>query len=127
MSFGQPLIMRYLIEMQLKLFPPSMAPEEGLAFGEQAVVPTLDALMAMEKAGIVLAGGPVAGSIALAFIVDVDSQAALDRIFGDLPIWPRMETTVRPLTTFAARKASVEGMVARVRRAVAGASTSQNA
>ena len=107
--------MRYLIEMRLKHFPPSMALEEGIAFVEQGIAPTLDAMMAMEQQGTVIAGGPVAGSIALAFIADVDSQAALDGIFAALPIWPRMETTVSPLTTFAARKASVQQLVARLR------------
>jgi muconolactone delta-isomerase len=107
--------MRYLIDMRLRHFPSTMAREEGIAFVEEGIAPTLDALMAMEQQGTVVAGGPVSGSIALAFIVDVDSQAALDGVFAALPIWPRMETSVRPLTTFAARKASVQQMVARLR------------
>jgi len=107
--------MRFLIEMHLKHYPSSMAPEESLAFVEQSVVPSLERLEALERHGTIVAGGPIAGSIALAFIVEADSQAALDRIFPELPIWARMETTVRPLTTFGARKASVLPIAERLR------------
>jgi muconolactone delta-isomerase len=107
--------MRFLIEMRLKHFPPSMSPEDGLALIEEAILPTLESLQALEQRGTVVAGGPIAGSIALGLIVEADSQAALDGVFAQLPIWPRMETLVRPLTTFSARKASVLSMAERLR------------
>jgi muconolactone delta-isomerase len=39
------------------------------------------------------------GAIALSLIVSVESVQELDDLITGLPVWPRMETTVTPLST----------------------------
>ena len=53
------------------------------------------------------AGGPVSGAVALALIVNAESAHELDDLITSLPVWPRMETEVTPLTTFDARRQSL--------------------
>ena len=47
--------------------------------------------------------GPISGTIAIAVIVEAASPLELDGIFENLPVWPLMETSVTPLTTFEDR------------------------
>jgi hypothetical protein len=62
-----------------------------------------------------VAGGPVSGTMALAFLVRVDSVQALDDIVESLPIWPRMDTTVSILTTFDGRISAVSSRLERIK------------
>ena len=55
-----------------------------------------------------LAGGPVSGSIQLAIVLEVESAQELDELIESLPLWPLMETTVIPLTTFEGRIQAVQ-------------------
>jgi hypothetical protein len=48
-------------------------------------------------------GWPMSGTIGIAMIVEAASALELDELIENLPIWPRMETTVMPLTTFDGR------------------------
>ena len=41
--------------------------------------------------------------LGIAMIVEAASPLELDGIFEDLPVWPLMETSVTPLTTFEDR------------------------
>ena len=55
----------------------------------------------------IAAGGPVSGAVALALIVNAESAQELDDLITSLPVWPRMETEVTPLTTFDDRRQSL--------------------
>jgi muconolactone delta-isomerase len=56
----------------------------------------------------ILAGGPLSGTIGLALVVKAESAKDLDDLVTSLPVWPRMETTITPLTTFDDRALSIE-------------------
>jgi len=97
----------YLVE--LKATPPGATATvaDGIAFIEHSVLPTLAVCQRLQTAGTVVAGGPVPGAVALSFIVRVASAQELDELVASLPLWPRAQTTVTPLTTFAGREAAV--------------------
>lgn len=46
----------------------------------------------------------MSGAVALVIIVAAESAQELDDLITSLPVWPRMETEVTPLTTFDARR-----------------------
>jgi muconolactone delta-isomerase len=95
---------QYLVQLRLSSSARPMRPDEGTAFIEQLIFPTLDQCKKLQAEGKILAGGPVSGAVALALIVAAESTLELDDLITSLPVWPRMETEVIPLTTFDARR-----------------------
>lgn len=93
--------MNYLVQMKLADRPTT--PQEGINFIEQVILPTLELLKKLEADQKIVAGGPVSGAIALSLIVDAESSQELDNLISSLPVWPQMETTVTPLSTFDVR------------------------
>jgi muconolactone delta-isomerase len=49
----------------------------------------------------------MSGAIGLALVVEADSARELDEVITGLPVWPRMETEVTPLSTFEDRALSI--------------------
>jgi muconolactone delta-isomerase len=47
-------------------------------------------------------------AIGLALVVKADSAKELDDLVTSLPVWPRMETAITPLTTFEDRVLSIQ-------------------
>jgi muconolactone delta-isomerase len=92
--------MQYLVQLRLASSSRPTTPQEGVAFIEQLIFPTLELCKKLQDEKKILAGGPVGGAVALALIVSVESAQELDDLVTSLPIWPRMETEVTPLTTF---------------------------
>ena len=99
--------MQYLVELRLARSSRVMSPGEGIAFIEELVFPTLEQCTKLLEQGRILAGGPMSGAVALALIVTAESAQELDDLITKLPLWPRMETQVIPLTTFEGRKQSL--------------------
>ena len=99
--------MQYLVQMKLADSSRSRSPEEGLSFIEQYVLPTLELCRKLQDERKIVAGGSVSGAIALAMVMRAESIQELDELIESLPIWPRMETTVIPPTTFEGRMAAV--------------------
>lgn len=95
--------MEYLVDMRLADSGRSTTPAEGLTFLEQYILPTLDLCQTLATDNRILAGGPVSGAIGLAFIIRADTAREIDEIVAGLPVWPRMVTTVTPLTTWSER------------------------
>jgi len=93
--------MNYLVQMKLAARPAT--PQEGIVFIEQSILPTLELCKKLEAEKKIVAGGPVSGAIALALMVSAESTQEVDDLLTSLPAWPRMETTVTPLTTFGGR------------------------
>jgi len=93
----------------------SASPQEGMTFIQQLVIPTLDMCRKLEDEKIILAGGPLGGAIAVALVIRAESIQELDELLESLPLWPRMETTVTPLTSFEGRKTSVRKVLERLR------------
>ena len=66
---------------------------------EQLILPSLEACETLLEAKKIRAGGPAVGAIRRIFIVSTDSAQERDELVSSLPIWPRMATTMVPLTT----------------------------
>ncbi|HEX2714361.1 MAG TPA: muconolactone Delta-isomerase family protein [Candidatus Acidoferrales bacterium] len=107
--------MQYLVEMKLADSGRSRSPEEGLSFIEQFVLPTLEVCKKLQDEKKILAGGPVSGAIALTMVMRAESIQELDELIESLPIWPRMETTVIPLTSFEGRMVAVRQILERLK------------
>ncbi len=100
--------MQYLVQMKLANSSRASTPEEGIAFIEQYIFPTLELCKKLEKEKKILAGGPTSGAVALVLVVSADSSQELDELITNLPVWPRMETEVIPLTSFEGRKLTLQ-------------------
>ena len=85
-----------------------MTAEEGAVFFGEFIRPTLELCKRLEDEKKILAGGPISGTIGLALVVKADSAKELDDLVTSLPVWPRMETEVTPLTTFEDRALSIQ-------------------
>jgi len=94
--------MQYLVQMKLADSVRPRSPEEAIGFIEQYVFPTLDVCDKLLEEKKIAAGGPVGGAIALALVVRAESIQELE----SLTIWPLMQTTVIPLTSFEGRRAA---------------------
>lgn len=103
--------MRYLVQMKLASSSRPASALEGIAFIEQFILPTLELCKKLEAERKILAGGPMSGAVALSLIVSAESVQELDDLLRGLPVWPRMETTVTPLTTFDGRMQSVRARI----------------
>jgi muconolactone delta-isomerase len=95
--------------------------EEGEAFYRTFINPTLKKCQQLQEDGKILAGGPVSGTIGLALFVKAETVTELDQLLTGLPVWPLMETTVTPLTTFADRAAAVESRFKNAKEETLGA------
>ena len=100
--------MRYLIEMKLSSSMRSKVPQDGIFLIERYILPSLELCRKWQADGKLLAGGPVSGSIQLAIVLEVDSVQELDELIEGLPLWPLMDTSVIPLTTFEGRVLAVQ-------------------
>ena len=107
--------MEYLVDMRLADSARSTTPAEGLTFVEQYILPTLELGERLAADQRILAGGPVSGTIGLAFIIRADNAAEIDEIVTGLPVWPRMVTTVTPLTTWSGRRNALRSRLDRLR------------
>jgi muconolactone delta-isomerase len=96
--------MLYLVQLRLKSSASPKTREEGVAFIEQYIYPTLELGKKLQEEKKIIAGGPVSGTVALAFIVSAESAKELDDLVTGLPVWPIMDTELTPLSTFDARK-----------------------
>jgi muconolactone delta-isomerase len=100
--------MRYLIEMKLSGLARPKDPQGGILLIEQYILPSLQICRRWQAEGKLLAGGPVSASIQLAIVLEVESVQELDALVESLPLWPIMETSVTPLTTFEGRIQAVQ-------------------
>jgi hypothetical protein len=103
--------MLFLVELDHVKSGPPPTPEAGRAFIEQIIFPTIaraEQLIAERK---ILAGGLVAGRIALRLVVEADSIEGVDRMITSLPLWPVAEARVSPLITFSERREHVQALL----------------
>jgi hypothetical protein len=107
--------MEYLVNMHLADSGRSTTPAEGLIFIEQYLLPTLDLCDQLEREHRIIAGGPVSGAVALSFIIRADSAREIDDLVTSLPIWPRMVTTLTPLTSWKERAAALRPRLERLK------------
>src|ERR1700761_4801153 len=95
--------MKFLV--QLNIIPQARPKnnDEGKVLFRNLIQPTLTQCQKLEEQGTILAGGPISGTIGLALVIKAETVKELDQLVSSLPVWPVMETTVTPLTTFADR------------------------
>ncbi|MGH9455500.1 MAG: muconolactone Delta-isomerase family protein, partial [Terriglobia bacterium] len=98
---------QYLVQMKLATSGRPISVQEGANFIEESIFPTLELCKKLQEEKKILAGGPMSGAVALVLIVNAESARELDDLITSLPVWPRMETQVIPLTTFDARMQSL--------------------
>ena len=99
--------MDYLIEMKVVQITTLLSPAEILAFSDRIVLPTMDSFRQLLSNGKIIAGGPLTGAMAFAFIARVNSPSELDVMLTSLPIWSRCQTTATPLTPFEDRETAI--------------------
>jgi muconolactone delta-isomerase len=92
--------MQHLVQMKIVPQGRPMSAEEGKVLFEEFIRPTLELCKKLQDEKKILAGGPISGTVGLVLIVKADSAKELDDLVMSLPVWPRMETEVTPLTTF---------------------------
>lgn len=95
--------MRYLV--QASGGPGFADPQEAVSVLENGILPTFEALLALERDGVILAGGLPVGDRAFVFIAEVEDSDAIDRLVRDLPAWGVLDWKITPLQTFAGRDA----------------------
>lgn len=108
--------MQYLVQMKIVPQARPSSAAEGLAFFDQYIHPTLELCRKLQDQQKILAGGPTSGAIGLALIVQADSARELDDLITGLPVWPRMETEVTPLSTFEDRALSIQSRLSEARQ-----------
>ena len=107
--------MQYLVQMTLVAPGRPTIAGDGPTFIEEYILPTLELCMKMQAEKKIVAGGPMSGAVGLVLLIQADSALELDRIISSLPVWPRMETEVTPLTTFADRAQIVRSKLAELK------------
>lgn len=100
--------MQYLVQMKVVPQRRPMSLEGGADFFDAFIRPTLELCKKLEDEKKILAGGPISGTIGLALVVTADSVKEWDDLVTSLPVWPRMETEVTPLTTFEDRALAIQ-------------------
>ncbi len=96
--------MQYLVQMKLVAPGRPTIADDGPTFIKEYILPTLELCKKMQEEKRILAGGPMSGSVGLVLLVQAESARELDNVITSLPVWPRMETEVTPLTTFEERE-----------------------
>ena len=121
--------MQYLVQLRLSSAARPMTQEDGIVFIEQFIFPTLELCKKLQEEKKIVAGGPTSGAVALVLIVNAESARELDDLITNLPVWPRMETEVTPLTSFDGRaltlRPRVEQFKARARNTAGGQATAK--
>lgn len=103
--------MRFLVEIDHPKTGQPLTPDSARAFVVNVIFPTLARAEQLANEGRIIAGGPVAGRVALRFIVDVESPEQLDRLVSGLPLWAISETRVTSLIEFSDRRANIEALL----------------
>jgi len=111
----------YLVEMSFPPFTTLPGPAELINFIERQALPTFDALEKLQANGRILAGGTSLAAVGLSFIIGADSPQDLEDTIAALPLWPRAQTRVQPLGTFASRAASARERLAQLKTRLAEA------
>jgi muconolactone delta-isomerase len=99
--------MRFLVEIDRPNPGFPMSNDAARTFMDSVILPSLGRGEQLAAEGRILAGGPVAGRIAMRFIADVKSAADLDDMLTSIPLWGVAETRVTALIEFSDRRAHV--------------------
>lgn len=99
--------MKFLVELSRPNSGVPMSNEAARDFMDSVMLPTLARGEQLAKDGVILAGGPVAGRVALCLIVQAESAAHLDELLTSVPLWGVADTRVTPLIEFSDQRAHI--------------------
>jgi hypothetical protein len=91
--------------------PGFASPQEAIGILEDVVLPSLNALVDMERSETILAGGLPVGARAFVFIAEAASPDELDRLLREIPMWGTLHWEVTPLQSFKRRAAQERTLV----------------
>jgi len=106
--------MKFLVELDHIKTGQPFTEDAARAFIEGIIFPTLAKAEQLTQQGRIVAGGPVAGRIALRFIADIETTQQLDQLVSSLPLWTVSDTRVTPLIDFSDRRAHIEALLQRM-------------
>ena len=109
--------MQFLIIGEAEVNPP-LPPRETAQFFESLIIPSLEAIVQMEKEKKIV-GGVYAGSRAAAFIVEAISNEEVSHLLMGLPFWALFKWKVTPLESTQSRLNTIRQMVERLKAASA--------
>jgi hypothetical protein len=110
--------MRCLVQMRLVAQGRPMSPAAEIALAENYIFPSVEMFRKLREEKKILAGGPISGTIGIAMIVEAASPLEPDGMVESVPVWPLMESSVTPLTSFEDR---IRAISPRLERAKADA------
>ena len=106
--------MKFLVELDHVKTGQPFTEDTRRAFIEGIIFPTIARAEELIQQGRIVAGGPVAGRIAIRFIADVETAQQLDQLVSSLPLWMVADTRVTPLIDFSDRRAHVQALLERM-------------
>ena len=108
--------MKFLVELDHPKTGQPFTEDTARAFIETVIFPTLARAEQLVQEGRIVAGGPVAGRIALRFIMDVESAQQLDKLVTSIPLWAIADTRVTPLIEFSDRRTHVQDLLQHMKK-----------
>lgn len=96
--------------------PGFASPEEARQVLESIILPSIDALIQLEKKKKILAGGLPVGDRAFVFIIEAASHEELDLVLRGIPMWGSLDWEVTPLQSFSGRAAKEREVVAGLKK-----------
>ncbi len=106
--------MKFLVELDHVKTGQPLTPDTARSFIEGIIFPTIARAEELIQEGRIVAGGPVAGRIAIRFIADVKTAQELDQLVSSLPLWTVAETRVTPLIDFSDRRSHIQTLLQRI-------------
>jgi len=108
--------MKFLVELDHPKTGQPFTEDTARTFIETVIFPTLARAEQFVQEGQIVAGGPVAGRIALRFIMDVASAQQLDKLVSSIPLWAIADTRVTPLIEFSDRRTHVQDLLQHMKK-----------
>ncbi len=106
--------MKFLVELDHVKTGQPLTQDTARSFIEGIIFPTIAKAEELIQEGRIVAGGPVAGRIAIRFIAEVETVQQLDQLVSSLPLWTVAETRVTPLIEFSDRRAHIQALLERM-------------
>jgi muconolactone delta-isomerase len=91
---------QYMVKMDISRADPLLPIDQLVGVIREAVLPSVETLIALKARGKIVTGGYPIGQGAIVFIVEADSENELYEILKGLPLSEVAETNVTPLQSF---------------------------
>ena len=106
--------MKFLVELDHIKTGELFTENTARSFIEGIIFPTIARAEQLVQEGRIIAGGPVAGRIAIRFIAEVETVQQLDQLVSSLPLWTVADTRVTPLIDFSDRRTHIQALLQRL-------------